>query len=534
MPTADVTVLLKAADGGWTSVGRDIARGIVPESVSVSANESGPDTCSFVLKRRASVPWPDLLAFNQAEIQVGGIPVWGGRVWEAPISDAAEDSIAVSGRGWQYHLDDDMYRRFYVKSGLGEWRDHRTFATANLGFYNTVGEVVNDRGAITLIWKAGNTVLGFDRIGVTIDFGAASNGAKRIVIEYETSANSAVNSLFARNHNLESEYDSGSSSDAISGITLNTLGASGTEEGTFTTRYRYCTLLMFRSDASSGTILADHWIRFKAIRVFAATAYESGGASVLNADTVIKDARDAAAPLLSTSNELIESASFDIPELSPDGYQTPRAVMAAANAYEGNLFGVDAQRKVFFRERATEPRIEIGEWSGADFQDATTGSAEGLYNRVIVQGTGPDGAQVERIRTATSSLLTRQGFTRSAVLQVASPVTTTAADQIGDLWLAEKATPPMKGTITVKGQGGCRLIGGGSIHPSELLLYVGERIRLTQLPDPESGAWGRDVTIKAASYSHDTETATVELDNERGNLSTLLARFQVTTSQVLR
>ena len=87
--------------------------------------------------------------------------------------------------------------------------------------------------------------------------------------------------------------------------------------------------------------------------------------------------------------------SFSIPEFAPQGRQTPRALIDAVNAYEANLAGVDARRRLFFRERPTAALLEVGEWSGSSFQDGSTNSGEGLYSRVIVQGTGPDGAQIE-------------------------------------------------------------------------------------------------------------------------------------------
>jgi hypothetical protein len=87
MNSPEATVVLKSPDGAWTTIGTETGRGIVPEGITVTVNESGPDVCSFSLRREASVPYPDLLAFSQADIYVGSTLVWGGRVWEAPLSD---------------------------------------------------------------------------------------------------------------------------------------------------------------------------------------------------------------------------------------------------------------------------------------------------------------------------------------------------------------------------------------------------------------------------------------------------------------
>lgn len=532
---ASVSVILKAVDGSWTTVGGENSRGIVPEGVTISANEAGPDTCSFTLRRKASVQWPDLVAFNQAEVWVGAVPVWGGRIWEAPLSDGDEDMIAVTGRGWQYHLDDDLVDKYYVTTNLTAFRDQRSYATADLTSFIAGGGVASADGGIPVIGFPYNSAVGNAQAsGVTLDLGP-NRTAKRIVVTWGALNGNGAFQLYARAHSAENPL-TGSASDAISvgHETIATSPSTTTSAGTFSTPYRYVSIFIYRDDgAPVGAVTADHIVRISSVQVFAATAYESGNASILKASQVVADALTGA-PLLDTSTDDIETTSFSIPDLAPSGYQTPRQLMTAANAYEGNLLGVGIDRKVFFRERSTIPRVEVGEWSGSQFQDSSTNSGEGLYNRVIVQGSGPAGEPINEVRTATSSLLDRQGFDRAAVLSVGAPMTTASAQAIGDVWISEKARPPLKGTLVVKGTGGARWIAGGSLHASELLLLVGERIRIGNIVDPDDGSWGRDGTIKSVSYAHDTETATVELDSERGRFETLLERLAVVTTQAVR
>jgi hypothetical protein len=59
----EATIILKSPDGAWTkTVGTETSRGIVPEGITITANESGPDTApGFTLRREPSAPWPDLL-----------------------------------------------------------------------------------------------------------------------------------------------------------------------------------------------------------------------------------------------------------------------------------------------------------------------------------------------------------------------------------------------------------------------------------------------------------------------------------------
>lgn len=525
--SAGISVILKTAGGAWTTIGGEHARGIVPQGLVCSANESGPDTCGFMLRRRASAPWPDLAAYNQCEIAAWGVPVWGGRVWEAPLSDGGEDSIAVAGRGWQYHLDDDLLSRYYVHTDLGAWSDIRP---RNLAVSTANGYVSNGSVGVAIGWQLGASIVNATAAGITLDLGPGRT-AKRIVMTFTTVNPNAFATVYARAHSTPDPFV-GSSSDAFA---TSFLTVASPAAGTFGTPYRYVSLFLYRSDGLTSTADRHFLMNISKIQVFAATAYESGNASVLKASDVIEDVLGSGAlPLLDADTSQITASTFEIPDFAPDGYQTPRALIAAANAYEGNLVGVDLNRRMFFRERATAPIVEVGAWPGSQFQDQSTNSAEGLYNQVIVQGTGPDGSPISELRTAASSLLSRQGFDRTATLNVGAPMTTASAQALGDIWLAQKANPAMKGTLVVQGHGGARRVTGGGIHPSELMLRVGEKIRLGHLIDPADGSIGRDSLIKSVSYAHDSETATVELDSERGNLETFLERLAVVTTQALR
>lgn len=525
---AEASILLKSVDGAWSKVGSEEARGIVPEGISMSANEGGPDTASFTLRRRSATPWPDLLAFNQCEISIGGVPVWGGRISEAPISERRGDnSISVQARGWQYHLDDDLVRRFYVATDLTGYRDQRSFPTANLAVNHTGSRVEVGSGVIVLSQPAGFTVATGDYVCATFD--AGDSLIKRVVVSWERIAGASADDTIYSNGN--DDEDATTVGDQSSSTLAS---ASGTIAHTFASLRRYHHVFLYRNGAG-GTYGADQGVRITAIKLFGATAYESGNASILKADQVLSDVlASGAVPLLDTSTRDIAAGTFSIPDLNLTGYQTPRALIAAANAYEGNLVGVDINRRLFSRERATAPEVEVGHWSGSEFEDAATNSGEALYNQVIVQGTGPDGAPIEVLRTATSSLLTRQGFNRTATLQVGAMLTTASAEALGDIWLGEMSRPKFKGRLTVQGHGAARRVIGGGIHPSELLLRCGQQIRINHLIDPADGSKGRDGGLKSVSYVHDSETSTCELDNERGNFATFLETLDVLTKAAVR
>lgn len=520
-----LSILLKAADGDWTRLGADIAAGVAPEGFTASANESGPDTCSFRLPRRADLPWADLLAFNPCEVEIDGSFLWGGRLWEAPLSSGGADGINVAGRGWQYHLDDDQLRRLYVATDLSRYRDQRSFPGAPLTSHLTTPRVEAGGGQIVLAFPKDYAGTLNEFVTATIDLGAAL--AKRVTVTWTRVGGPDANTVLYSRGSASADPTVAGDDNSI----VQNASAGSTFSHTFSAARRYHHLLLFR--LAGGTFTADQGVAITSVNLYGETAYEGGGASVLKADQVIKNVLTSGAlPLLSQDTSQIIAGSFSIPTLAPDGYQTPRQLIDAANAYEGNLVGVDAQRQVFFRERDTVATVEAVPGGGFTFQDATTNSGQELYNRVIVQGTAPDGTPVVVIRTASVPLLDRQGFTRTATLNVGSPITTAAAQILGDIWLGENAQPKFKGTATFQGHGSVRMVSGTPIHPSQLLLFGGHLIRIP-LVDPATGAWTRDCLIKSVRYDHDPETATVELDSERGNFQTLLERYGVSVNQAL-
>lgn len=525
------TILLRGPGREWTVVGTDpVGAGIVAEGLSVSANESGPDTVGFQLRRRSNRLYPDLASFTEADVWIDGVPVWGGRIWEAPLSDGGDDVISVQGRGWQYHLDDDVVDLGWVHTDLTDWRSVRSFPGVGLTSWPAAAEASVGAGIATVGWGNGLIATNATASGIMLDCGP-NRRAARIAVNWSAFNPNGFASMYARASNTP-EPLTGTISDAFSGK-FNVVAAD--MAGTFGSPQRYLSLFMYRDDGATGATGFDHIMRINAVKVFWKTRDESGFASILKASDVVKDVlASGVLPQLNPSTSRIAATSFSIPAFWPDKYRTPRELFAAVNAYENRLIGVDARARLFMRARPLTPAIEVGAWGGSQFQDATTNSAESLYNRVIVEATGPDGLPVSEVRTASVGQLTAQGVTRTKLLGVSAAITATAAQQIGDLWLAENSDPPMKGTLIVQGTGGARTLAGVPIPASRLLLLVGERVRLSHLIDPATGGAGRDATIRSVTYDHASDTATVELDNERGRLEALLERLAIVTTQALR
>lgn len=528
MATGTATVRVRAVDGTWETLGVDRLRGIVPEGVEATANEWGPDQLSFQIKAQFGAQRPDLLPFTPVELEVDGTLVWAGRVRERPSDDA---NHAVSCQGWQYQLDDDLFDRVYVHTRVGDYVDSRTLLAQNLALFTVSGTIANDSGTIQIGWPNGAIVPNGAQVGVTLDLGPDST-AKRVVLDWDSSNNSAGTSLYVRASDSPDANAAGVSDDAFN-FAMNT-GASGTTAGTFATARRYVHVFLFR--AVGVTYASDTWARIKAIKIFRSTAYESGNASILKADSVVADAL-AKAPLLESDLTLVSAGTFNIPSYVTGGYSTPRSVVEAVNAYENYRakIGGTTLRQLVYGPKPTTPIVEFGEWSDGQFDDASI-SGDDIYDRAIVDATGPDGGRIVSVRESLATLYDKNagGTTarRTALLSVNSAVTQAVADRFGDLWLSEHAVSPFAGTLTVTGPGIRRLLGGASVPAHDLLLYGGEKLRFSNRIDPDTGGFGRDGRIAGVRYNHDAKAATISIDDQRDNFARTLARYGVLVGEI--
>jgi hypothetical protein len=339
------TLRLQSLDGGWETLGVDRLRGIVAEGIEASSNPWGPDQMSFQVKASSGAMRPDLNPYTPIELEVDGLLCWAGRIREKP---STEREHSVSCQGWQYHFDDDVLDRVYVHTRLSDYVDTRQHLSASLSKseYNAAGQVSAGDLGIQLAWSDGTVITQGARVGVLLDLGPDST-AKRLVVEWESSNNDATSSQLYASGLSSPPFGSGETREDAFSIN-NNAGASGTSSGTFGTARRYISFFMYRS-AAGGTYANDVWFRLKSIKLFRATAYESGNASILKADTVVKDARSFA-PLLNQADDYVTAGTFSIPEYLTQSYQSPKEVIEAVNAYENyrlKVGGADLKTLVY-------------------------------------------------------------------------------------------------------------------------------------------------------------------------------------------
>ena len=434
------TIRVQPLDGVWETLGVGRLKGITPEAISPSWSYPwGDDQLRFTMKVADGATRPDLLPFTPVELEVAGQVVWAGRVIDVPTDDQDHQ---VTCQGWHAHLDDDAYEKVYVLTDLSGWRDRRSSLDTTLGeaAFCAAGQVSTGSGGVQVGFADAYVAAVGASAGAFIDLGPDSLAA-RVTISYETSNdnNSApvMTLAFRAGNNAD-----GSSTEELGGgpFALTTWGASGTFSTTLVTPARYLFVTLYNPGGGSHTMSGDAWARVTGCTVYAATGYESGGASALLASTVIADALTRA-PLLNQSTDLISTTSFSIPEFATRGYVTPRQVIEGINAYEAyqhRIAGPD-RRTLEYRSRPTAPLIEIGEWSGVQFSDGSVSGQE-IRNKVIVTGTGPDGEPIVEKRTTGN--LTGVTYTSLGPAQPSNPSFETNASG----WSAVAGSAPTRDT----------------------------------------------------------------------------------------
>ena len=432
----DVSVRLQSLDGVWEVCGSDHARGIIPENVELRSDQWGSSRATFDLRRNPKEFWPDIGAFTPVEIEVGGTIVWSGRVSETPVRDSTDSVISVQCEGWQAHLDDDLYERIYVHTNLTEWKDARSAPGATLTTLVAAPQVQVGDGVLSLTYQNGTAAAG--KAAAILDLGPNSTAA-RVVIDWSLTAGAATRSL---------SFGFGASSDA-SAATLDTISSStsavsGTYSYTLSTASRY----LFLIHAASGhTPSADEVAKFTSIQVFASTAYESGASSVLKSDQVVTDALSRASVLFSADRTQITTGTFNIPEFAPSEPRTPRAVWEAVDAFEDRYKKITVDKIPVYKAKPTYPEVEVGAWSGMEFEDSAANSGDDVYSRVIVTGDQPDGTplritrsqaqQTGALYTAVSSpAFTNPGFETNTTGWTATSSTITRDTAVFDAGVA--------------------------------------------------------------------------------------------------
>jgi hypothetical protein len=520
--TRDVSIRAEVLNGFWETYGVERDVSVDPESLQASANEWGPDKASFTLRRSPWAAWPDLSPFTPIEIEVGGVLIWEGFTSGTPLKAGVEEQINVQAEGWQYQLDDDLYRRVYVHATLTDWKDARSYPEMPLGTFLAAPQVQVEAGQIVLSLPKGMLVSPNTAAGIILDLGEPA--LRTLTVQFgETTgfpAEAGKYELYMR----AGATPLGAFGGEEIGAPINPATPS-TLTYTAVTAERYVCIFLWTASTTE-TLAVDHSLRVTGLSVFSESAYESGGSSVLKASAAVEDALTHA-PLISTDLSQIAVAEdlYDIPALTMTSAKTPREMIEAVNAFHNWLTKIDLSRRMVFAPRPSEPQYEYGSWSGEEVSDVSANEGAEIYDKVLVEGTEADGTALTVTVTATGNIVAERDFNRAQAIQISNVLTQAMGEKLGEVFLDEHQTIPFSGSVTAN-VGSIRNVQNGQpCHPSLLLRHAQELLRISHMIDPSSGGVGRDGAIAAVSYAHATQSAEVTLGVRTDNLSILLDRL---------
>lgn len=297
------TVRIQREDGTWETLGTGQARGLTPEGMRPTANSWGSDKLSFDLKRDPGIPWPDLRALTPVEYEVEGQLVWSGRVTDTPMMEGADRKVTVNCDGWQYHLDDQPYRRLYASIDFGNWKDIResNMDPARLDYSAQVGV---QEGKLMIGYPASSVNTQTNLAGMYFDAGPdPQHWIQRASFEWtnkNVSGGWSLNFYFTDDpqaliSGVASQYQ------MVAGATWSTL--SSPLAGTATRPFRYF-VVYFVYTGTTGTTTVDYQAAFSRANLYGAGNYESHGVSAVTADAVMKDALSKSAPEITLDAEV--------------------------------------------------------------------------------------------------------------------------------------------------------------------------------------------------------------------------------------
>jgi hypothetical protein len=520
---------------GWQTLGADRHRGAYPQSPAPTWDAWGPAALNFTIPRDPSLPHPDLAAYTPIEYLPfeGSEPTWGGYIKNTPA--AGKNALSVAAVGWQGATDDDPYTDSYVHEALADWQDIRSIPGAYLydgtGGWVAAGTVQTGAGEITLAWPQGTIVKAAGGIGVYIDLGPLSRGAKAVSFDCSVPQTWSMGTqVYARGSNSPaSPFLGGTYEDGGGPWNLPAAGSPATFTAVYTGTYRYVGVFIY--SAGGGTPGSEHTLKISGIRVFTDDSYRSAGASILKASQVLTRGLTRV-PALDQSTDLITPSTFSIRAYGGLRQErTFRQEAEAVNAYHRWLIRVRADRKVEFRPRVDTPTLEANtRRAGIDWEDATVNSGDDVYSSVTVRGRSGSGAELSYTLTSAQlgirNVLDRRGRTRSKILDVQAPTDITAMAVIASAFMFRYGRTPLRGTLVITGDALHELI-GRPIPASQVGPRTGEAILLSNLMDPDTGDQGRVALTAGATYSEDTDSTTMAIDNTNDDIEAIFARMGI-------
>ena len=464
-----------------------------------------------------------------------GRTVWEGRVEDLGRSAADGGIFEVAAVGPSTHTRDRTVPLIYVDKSLERWaRSRYNSKSAQTAMDEVDGmddvpclECVAPEGAtVTTSWTADWMYRSIRDAGQLL---------ARIRCDWHDGSTSAN-----FDQGIYTRTGTGASSGAVDTDTFSTTdGVIAAQSGdtNFASTDDIASLRMNRNTSTGTVVSDDRWCQFYNVSVRAKLLNADGttittGYTVNNIDPdqVVNDLLGRLLTKYDGPNALVESSGFDILQLAyPDGV-TPAQVledlMVLDPAYYWAAWESDRVTGLHrFEWRAWPVTVRYE----ADVVDGfvSPGSASELYNAVTVRYRTYNGRSRTTTRTSTVQTLTDAGLTRTAQIDLGDELAGIEnAQRAGDNFLAEHASPPNQGTLTIARPVPDR-DWGRTVMPWEIL--PGHLIRVRGVtPNVDSlNATARDGStvfrIVGVDFDASTAEASLELDSYPRNVAAALS-----------
>jgi hypothetical protein len=456
-----------------------------------------------------------------------GLTVWEGQL-EDPGRGAGQD-----GQVWQLtaigpsgHVHDRTMPLVYVDRSLRAMvKVDNTKAGFDASITADPGDAAGLRQAIVLRLPQSLTVTSGDKAAMRYSVLSDSVTAQKLArVAYawdagRTDANWVVEAVARTDGSL-------ASGDTAATAGMNTAGgnSAGVVVTNFTNGRNTIEFRLRQSGAGTGSAPDDtHWASFSGV-VIRTMLKDAVGADIttgytLNtvlASEVIADLLGRLLTRFDGAGAVIATTTFAIEQLAYPDSADPGKVLDDLMTLEPAYYWAAWESTSTGRHRfewtawPTSVRYEASVTDGF----TSPGSADGLYNAVRVRYVDATGAVRTVQRTTTVAVLAAAGLTREGFLDLGSEAGTLAdAQQAGDRWLEDRATPPNAGTLTIARPILDR-VDGRMVQPWEI--RAGNLIRVRGvLPRVDAlNATARDgVTVfRIIGHTYRASTAAAELD----------------------
>jgi hypothetical protein len=392
-----------------------------------------------------------------------GQTVWEGRL-EDPGRSAGDGQVwSVAAVGPSAQAQDRTVPLIYIDQSLSEgWiRADNVTPGATVGVGADIGLGANSSTqAINIQWPQGLGVVNNSR-GVWRYTLIADAGQKLARVDYTwdtgaTTSNNKVEAVTRSTDLASGEVARTQAWDTAGGTSSPIVVVTDWPNGR-----SHVELRTLRDPGGAATVPDDNsWASIRNVFILA-LRYDKAGAEITSGYTTNSLlASDVVADLLGRlltgfdgANATVAATSYAITSLAYSGGVTAAQVfddlMLLEPAYywaawESNTAGLN---RFEWKAWPTTVRYEADIVDGFD----SPGSAANLFNTVRVTYTDAAGKTKNVQRTQTVQALTDAGLTREGFLDLRTTGISTLANaqQAGDQWLAQRATPPNAGTLTI-------------------------------------------------------------------------------------